>query len=70
MILDDIFGALDAVTSRIIFQRVLGRAGLVRRLGIATVLVTSAGLSNFTPSNNCGADHSLYFTSETSERSR
>jgi ABC-type nitrate/sulfonate/bicarbonate transport system ATPase subunit len=43
MILDDIFSALDAVTSRIVFQRVLGRAGLVRRLGIATILVTTAG---------------------------
>ncbi|KAJ6184246.1 ABC transporter integral membrane type 1, partial [Penicillium mononematosum] len=42
LILDDIFGALDAVTSRLIFQRVLGRAGLVRRLGIATILVTIA----------------------------
>lgn len=43
MVLDDIFGALDAVTSRIIFQRLLARAGLARRLGIATILVTTAG---------------------------
>ncbi|CDM31024.1 AAA+ ATPase domain [Penicillium roqueforti FM164] len=42
LILDDIFGALDTVTSRLIFQRLLDRAGLVRRLGIATILVTTA----------------------------
>lgn len=34
------------MTSRIVFQQVLGRAGLARRLGMATILVTTAGESN------------------------
>ncbi|CAG8903863.1 unnamed protein product [Penicillium egyptiacum] len=42
LILDDVFSALDVVTSRLIFQRVLGHTGLVRRLGIAAILVTTA----------------------------
>ncbi|KXG47709.1 ABC transporter, transmembrane domain, type 1 [Penicillium griseofulvum] len=42
LVLDDIFGALDAVTSRSIFQQVLGRSGLAKRVGIATILVTTA----------------------------
>ncbi|KAJ5356582.1 ABC transporter integral membrane type 1 [Penicillium concentricum] len=42
LVLDDIFGALDAVTSRSIFERLLGRTGLARRLDIATILVTTA----------------------------
>ncbi|CEJ57253.1 hypothetical protein PMG11_05953 [Penicillium brasilianum] len=42
LVLDDIFGPLDGVTSRIVFQQVLGRAGLARRLGMATILVTTA----------------------------
>ncbi|CAI7673382.1 unnamed protein product [Penicillium pancosmium] len=42
LILDDCFGPLDAVTSRIVFQQVLGRAGLARRIGMATILVTTA----------------------------
>ncbi|KAJ5497102.1 ABC transporter integral membrane type 1 [Penicillium fimorum] len=41
LVLDDIFGALDAVTSRSIFERLLGRASLARSLGIATILVTT-----------------------------
>ncbi|KAJ5965703.1 ABC transporter integral membrane type 1, partial [Penicillium waksmanii] len=42
LVLDDCFGPLDAVTSRMVFQQVLGRAGLARRIGMATVLVTTA----------------------------
>lgn len=69
LVLDDIFGPLDGVTSRIVFQRVLGRAGLARRLGIAAVLVTTAGESNF-DMNNHGADSSFYINSAIFERSR
>ncbi|KAJ5812743.1 ABC transporter integral membrane type 1 [Penicillium robsamsonii] len=42
LVFDDIFGALDAVTSRSIFERLLGRTSLTRRLSIATILVTTA----------------------------
>ncbi|KAJ5978093.1 ABC transporter integral membrane type 1 [Penicillium viridicatum] len=42
LVLDDCFGPLDTVTSRIVFQKVLGRAGLARRIGMTTILVTTA----------------------------
>ncbi|KAJ5518059.1 ABC transporter integral membrane type 1 [Penicillium expansum] len=42
LVLDDCFGPLDTVTSRTVFQQVLGRAGLARRIGMATILVTTA----------------------------
>lgn len=45
IVLDGVFDPLDAVTSRIVFQRALGRTGLARRLGMATILVTTEGQS-------------------------
>ena len=56
LILDDVFGSLDAMASSLIFERQLGRAGLARRLGMATILVTTAGKSDFEHSNNFGAE--------------
>ena len=40
--LDDVFSGLDIVSEEQIFTRLLGRRGLLRQLGITTILVTHA----------------------------
>ena len=40
--LDDVFSGLDAISEERIFSRLLGRAGLLRRLGTTVILVTHA----------------------------
>lgn len=42
MILDDIFSGLDAISEDRIFSRLLGKSGLLRRLGTTVILVTHA----------------------------
>lgn len=42
MILDDVFSGLDATSEDRIFSRLLGRTGLLRRLGTTVILVTHA----------------------------
>ncbi|RAL02582.1 P-loop containing nucleoside triphosphate hydrolase protein [Aspergillus ibericus CBS 121593] len=42
LLLDDVLSALDAVTCKRVCQRVFGPSGLVRKLGLATVLATTA----------------------------
>ncbi|PWY80810.1 P-loop containing nucleoside triphosphate hydrolase protein [Aspergillus sclerotioniger CBS 115572] len=42
LLLDDVISALDSVTCKRVVERIFGRSGLIRRLGIATVLVTAA----------------------------
>lgn len=42
MILDDVFSGLDAISEDRIFSRLLGKAGLLRRLGTTVILVTHA----------------------------
>lgn len=40
MILDDVFSGLDAISEDRIFSRLLGKSGLLRRLGTTVILVT------------------------------
>ena len=40
--LDDVFSGLDAISEDRIFSRLLGRSGLLRRLGTTVILVTHA----------------------------
>ena len=42
MILDDVFSGLDAASEDRIFARLLGKSGLLRRLGTTVILVTHA----------------------------
>ncbi|THV43871.1 hypothetical protein BGAL_0843g00010 [Botrytis galanthina] len=42
LMLDDVFSGLDIVSEERIFTRLLGRHGLLRQLGITTILVTHA----------------------------
>lgn len=42
MILDDVFSGLDAISEDRIFSRLLGKNGLLRRLGTTVILVTHA----------------------------
>ena len=42
MIIDDVFSGLDAISEDRIFSRLLGKNGLLRRLGTTVVLVTHA----------------------------
>ncbi|KAF7954900.1 uncharacterized protein EAE97_000159 [Botrytis byssoidea] len=42
LMLDDVFSGLDIVSEEQIFTRLLGRHGLLRQLGITTILVTHA----------------------------
>lgn len=42
MILDDVFSGLDAISEDRIFSRLLGKSGLLRRLGTTAILVTHA----------------------------
>ncbi|TGO57755.1 hypothetical protein BCON_0062g00250 [Botryotinia convoluta] len=42
LLLDDVFSGLDIVSEEQIFTRLLGRHGLLRQLGITTILVTHA----------------------------
>ncbi|KAM0140940.1 hypothetical protein ACHAO1_002066 [Botrytis cinerea] len=42
LMLDDVFSGLDIVSEEQIFTRLLGRRGLLRQLGITTILVTHA----------------------------
>ncbi|KFY05556.1 hypothetical protein V492_08453 [Pseudogymnoascus sp. VKM F-4246] len=42
LILDDVFSGLDAISEDRIFSRLLGKSGLLRRLGTTVVLVTHA----------------------------
>lgn len=42
MILDDVFSGLDAISEERIFSRLLGKNGLLRRLGRTVILVTHA----------------------------
>ena len=42
MILDYVFSGLDAISEDRIFSRLLGKAGLLRRLGTTVILVTHA----------------------------
>ena len=42
MILDDVFSGLDAISEDRIFSRLLGKTGLLRRLGTTVTLVTHA----------------------------
>ncbi|EFY89104.1 multidrug resistance protein MDR, putative [Metarhizium acridum CQMa 102] len=41
LLLDDVFSGLDSTTSKTVFQRVLGRDGLVRRLNATVILATN-----------------------------
>ncbi|KAF6835949.1 ABC multidrug transporter [Colletotrichum plurivorum] len=51
LLLDDVFSALDNTTARLVFNRLLGEDGLLRKSGTTVVLATSA--VHFLPS----ADH-------------
>lgn len=42
-IFDDVLSGLDAVTEEFVFKRVLGRNGLLRKIGTAVVLATHSG---------------------------
>lgn len=42
MILDDVFSGLDAISEDRIFSRLLGKTGLLRRVGATVILVTHA----------------------------
>ncbi|KFY89738.1 hypothetical protein V500_05527 [Pseudogymnoascus sp. VKM F-4518 (FW-2643)] len=42
LILDDVFSGLDAISEDRIFSRLLGKSGLLRRLGTTVILVTHA----------------------------
>ncbi|KAM0816280.1 putative ABC transporter FUM19 [Seiridium cardinale] len=42
VLLDDVFSALDSVTSRTVFNRVLGANGLLRKQGATVLLATNA----------------------------
>jgi ATP-binding cassette subfamily C (CFTR/MRP) protein 1 len=42
LILDDVFSGLDATSEDRIFSRLLGKSGLLRRLGTTIILVTHA----------------------------
>lgn len=42
MILDDVFSGLDTISEDRIFSRLLGKSGLLRRLGTTVILVTHA----------------------------
>ncbi|KAF2995600.1 hypothetical protein E8E14_000809 [Neopestalotiopsis sp. 37M] len=42
VLLDDVFSALDTVTSRTVFNRILGPEGLLRKQGATVVLATNA----------------------------
>ncbi|KID73574.1 ABC transporter, transmembrane domain, type 1, partial [Metarhizium brunneum ARSEF 3297] len=41
LLLDDVFSGLDSTTSRAVFQRVLGRDGLVRRWNATVIMATN-----------------------------
>ncbi|KAK9440292.1 ABC transporter, transmembrane domain, type 1 [Metarhizium brunneum] len=41
LLLDDVFSGLDSTTSRTVFQRVLGRDGLVRRWNATVIMATN-----------------------------
>lgn len=43
VMLDDVFSGLDASTEEIIFNRLLGKQGLLRRNHVTVILVTHAG---------------------------
>ena len=43
MILDDVFGALDNTTASVIFERLLGKEGLLKLMGITVILATHSG---------------------------
>ncbi|KAK6086081.1 ABC multidrug transporter [Seiridium cupressi] len=45
VLLDDVFSALDSVTSRTVFNRVLGANGLLRKQGATVLLATNADSS-------------------------
>lgn len=42
MIIDDVFSGLDAINEERIFSRLLGKTGIIRRLGTTVILVTHA----------------------------
>jgi ATP-binding cassette subfamily C (CFTR/MRP) protein 1 len=42
LILDDVFSGLDATSEDRIFSRLLGKSGLLHRLGTTVILVTHA----------------------------
>ncbi|KAH8203470.1 hypothetical protein TruAng_002341 [Truncatella angustata] len=42
VLLDDVFSALDTVTSRVVFNRILGADGLLRKQGATVLLATNA----------------------------
>ncbi|PQE04709.1 hypothetical protein CJF30_00004499 [Rutstroemia sp. NJR-2017a BBW] len=42
LILDDVFSGLDSISEDRVFSRLLGRSGLLRRLGTSVILVTHA----------------------------
>jgi ABC-type multidrug transport system fused ATPase/permease subunit len=44
MIFDDILSGLDSTTEQLLFQRLFSEQGLLRKLGITTVLATHAGM--------------------------
>ncbi|PYI02725.1 P-loop containing nucleoside triphosphate hydrolase protein [Aspergillus sclerotiicarbonarius CBS 121057] len=54
LLLDDVLSALDAVTCKRVCQRIFGRSGLVRKLGLATVLATTAKADNLIILSNNG----------------
>lgn len=43
MIFDDILSGLDKTTEQLLFQRVFGEQGLLRKLGVTVILATYAG---------------------------
>ncbi|KJK85018.1 hypothetical protein H633G_11151 [Metarhizium anisopliae BRIP 53284] len=64
LLLDDVFSGLDSTTSRAVFQRVLGRDGLVRRWNATVIMATNH--VNFLPA----ADHITVLGDRTTVRNQ
>ena len=43
MILDDVFSGMDATTEHLVFSRLLGPQGLLRKSGTTVIIATHAG---------------------------
>lgn len=43
LLLDDVFSALDNTTARLVFKRLLGEDGILRKSGATVVLATCSG---------------------------
>jgi ATP-binding cassette subfamily C (CFTR/MRP) protein 1 len=46
VILDDVFSGMDSTTEHLVFNRLLGPQGLLRKNGVTVIIATHAGNSD------------------------